>query len=241
MLTNTQGIVLHRFKFSENSLIVPIFTKQFGRQSYLIYGLSNKNARQKANLIQPLHVLDLQVYQKENRDLQKLKDYGIARALPNIHTDFAKSSIALFVSEFLYRSLRENESDTELYDYLIFAINTLNSAENSVGNLHLSILLKLTRFFGITPEENYSESAQIFDMQNARFNIVPPNHSNYCTLEISQKLYELMHTPLEESYKVKLTKNQRSILMNSLLDFYNLHIDRPGKLKSVEVLQSVFV
>ncbi len=240
MVENTHGIVLNRIKYSDNSIIVPIFTQKFGRQSYLIYGNSTKKNGTKLNLFQPLYVLDLQAYQRENRDLQKLKEYAISFPVHNLYSDSSKNGIALFISEFLYRSIRENEPDTLMFEFLIRAVKFLEHTKTPVYNFHIGLLLKMTVFFGIEPEQNYSESAQLFDLQNARFTITPPNHPHYCSQDVGIKLNEFMHTPLEETHHIKLSKNQRSILINSLLDFYNIHIERPGKLKSLEILQSVF-
>ncbi|MDR1345668.1 MAG: recombination protein O N-terminal domain-containing protein, partial [Bacteroidales bacterium] len=44
MLVCTEGIILHKTKYSDHSLIVQIYTEKFGTQSFII-----KNALSKAN------------------------------------------------------------------------------------------------------------------------------------------------------------------------------------------------
>ena len=46
MLATTEGIVLHFIKYRESSVIATIYTRDFGRQNYLInsaYGKKSKN------------------------------------------------------------------------------------------------------------------------------------------------------------------------------------------------------
>ena len=73
MIYKTRGIVLRTVDYSDTSLIAKIYTEQFGIQSYLIKGAHRKNASIKANLFQPLALLELVVYKKEKKQLQVLK------------------------------------------------------------------------------------------------------------------------------------------------------------------------
>ena len=57
MLHKTRGIVLHYIKYAETSVIVTIYTESFGRQSYIINGVRSKKAKIKANILQPLFLL----------------------------------------------------------------------------------------------------------------------------------------------------------------------------------------
>ena len=61
MLNKTRGIVLHHIKYSETSIIATIYTEVFGRQSYIIKGIRNKKSKIKANILQPLFLLNMEV------------------------------------------------------------------------------------------------------------------------------------------------------------------------------------
>src|ERR1035437_10581237 len=98
MLHKTRGIVLPTVDYSDTSLIAKIYTEQFGIQSYLIKGAKRKNASIKANLFQPLALLELQVYKKEKKQLQTLKEAGAEIHFTSIHNDPAKASILFFLS-----------------------------------------------------------------------------------------------------------------------------------------------
>ena len=50
MLRKTRGIVLHVTDYAETSLVVKIYTEDFGLQSYLINGVRKQKAKFKSNL-----------------------------------------------------------------------------------------------------------------------------------------------------------------------------------------------
>ena len=48
MLATTEGIVLHTIKYGESSVIATIYTRDFGRQSYLVNAAHGKHSKNKA-------------------------------------------------------------------------------------------------------------------------------------------------------------------------------------------------
>ncbi|HRB69903.1 MAG TPA: DNA repair protein RecO, partial [Chitinophagales bacterium] len=76
MLDKTEGIVLKTTKYSESSLIVKIFTKKHGLLSFMVQGVRSSKNKQKGNILQPLNCLNLEIYLKEQRNLNKLKEYS---------------------------------------------------------------------------------------------------------------------------------------------------------------------
>jgi DNA repair protein RecO (recombination protein O) len=65
MLSKTQGIVINYVKYKESSIIAKIYTKEFGIQSYIENGVRSARAKNKIALFQPLTLLDLVIYHKE--------------------------------------------------------------------------------------------------------------------------------------------------------------------------------
>ena len=99
MLHKTRGIVLNYIKHRETSIITHIYTELFGRQSYIINGVRSHRSKIKLTLFQPLTILDLEVYYKPVRDLQRIKEVRNHTLLFNIPNDIHKSSIAIFIAE----------------------------------------------------------------------------------------------------------------------------------------------
>ena len=52
--------VLHFIKYGESSVITTIFTRDFGRQSYMVNASRNRKSKNKAGLLQPLFLVDIE-------------------------------------------------------------------------------------------------------------------------------------------------------------------------------------
>ena len=74
MLHKVRGIVLKTTLYSENSVVVQVFTDKFGIQSYLINGVKKPKAKIPMNVLQPLHLLDMVVYHKMNTQIQRVAE-----------------------------------------------------------------------------------------------------------------------------------------------------------------------
>jgi DNA repair protein RecO (recombination protein O) len=77
MIYKTRGIVLHRYKYSDSKIISNIYTEKFGLKTYIIFGNTGKKSKMQINLLQPLAILDLNVYNKETGEIQKIKELSI--------------------------------------------------------------------------------------------------------------------------------------------------------------------
>jgi DNA repair protein RecO (recombination protein O) len=144
MIVKTQGVVLHFIKYSESSVVATIYTKAFGRQSFLIKGLRGKKTINKANLLQPFFLVEMEVYYKENRELQKLGGLRNAWPFSSIPYDIRKSTQAIFLAEVLFRSIRECESNASLFDFLEQSIQMLDMLEDGVSDFYLNFLCHYT-------------------------------------------------------------------------------------------------
>ncbi len=240
MIFSTQGILLHRLKFSDSKLILKIFTKKFGLQSYLYFVSTSAKKKSVLNLLQPMYMLDMQVYNKEKPGLQKIKEVSASEIFKTIPFDIYKQSLSLFLAEFISKVLEENQTDKDLFDYIFNSVKLLDSENCAVNDFHINFLYHLTEYLGIMPENNYSSSKKIFDLQAAKFIIGYPNHRNFFNESMSRKFYELTKIQSFERSVFKLSNPERRELLQGIINFYNIHLNRPGKLKSLTVLAQVF-
>ncbi len=240
MIHKTKGIVLHRFKYSDSKYIAKIYTKQFGLQSYMVFGANSKKGRMQINLLQPLFPLDMQVYHKETVELQKVKEIAVLYPVNSFSVDIIKNSLAVFIAEFILKTLKENDADEKLFEFILNSIKILESLNENMNNFHLVFFFQLSKYLGIKPENNYSETHKIFDLQSGRFVVGNPTHKNFLNEKISKKFSDLFYASLEQSNKLKLSVHERRYLLDTIIKFYNIHLDRPGELKSLKVLSEVF-
>src|SRR6188768_3165830 len=98
MLHKTRGIVFRFTKYGETSIIVNIFTELFGMQSYIVNGVRSKSSKNKIALYQPLTLLDLVVYHRDNANILRIKEIKCLYPYQFIPMDVRKSTIAMFVN-----------------------------------------------------------------------------------------------------------------------------------------------
>ena len=72
MLTKTQAIVLHSLKYGESRLIVDMFTRTFGRQSFIVSIPKTTKGKIKKQFFQPLTLLEIETDIRPKLQLQKL-------------------------------------------------------------------------------------------------------------------------------------------------------------------------
>ena len=127
MLTKTQAIVLHSLKYGETRLIVDMFTRSQGRQSFIVSIPKSVKGKIKKQLFQPLTLLEIESDLRPKLQLQKLSDVRLASPFSSIPFDPNKLSISLFIAEFLYYALRSEQHNEPLFDYIVNSIQWLDS------------------------------------------------------------------------------------------------------------------
>lgn len=239
MLHKIRGIVLKTTTYSESSVIVQVFTDQFGLQSYLVNGVKKQRAKIPINLLQPLHLLDLVVYHKTNSTLQRISE---ARAMPVFQTipyDIVKSSMIMFLNEVLFQSIRQQGADHRLFDFIYNAVSWLDESENLNPNFHLSFLLKITRFLGFAPTLSNRADEIYFDLQEGIFTSLPPSHPNYITKEDAALLINLFTLSFNNLETLSISSANRRLLLAKILRYYTLHISGFAEIKSHIVLEEI--
>jgi DNA repair protein RecO (recombination protein O) len=238
MLHKTRGIVLKTTDYSESSVIVQILTEKFGLQSYLINGVKKPKAKIRQNMLQPLHLLDMVVYYKPGGNIQRVAELRQAHILQNIPYDTVKSALALFLNEVLYKSIRHQDPDQTLFEYVFHSIELLDEITEGTENFHLFFLMRLTQFLGFYPD-SLNSNAPFFDLKNGVYCNTKPTH--LFVLEQPYKKYwsDLINSTFDQTDQIKIPGNDRRALLEYLLDYYRLHLDNFGEVKSHRILEEV--
>lgn len=240
MLEKTRGIFLHAVKYSETSLITNIYTEAYGRQSYLINGVRSKKSTIKAAIFQPLYLLDLEIYYNPGRELNRLKNAQIAYPFNSIPFDIRKSSQVIFLAEILYKCLREEEPNPELFDFIFHSLTFLDLSDSGISNFHLWFLFKLTRYLGIYPSRENAQISNFFDLQKAQFVSHEPFHNQFADKQVTSLFAQLTEVDSATLGQLNYTQHERNLVLNMLLDFYKIHFDHLGEVRSMAVLKEVF-
>jgi len=239
MLVKTNGIVLHSLKYSDSASIMTVYTRQFGRVSYMVHGVNKKKSVCRAAFLQALTIVEMDVLHVPGKEIQQIKDMRLAYPFVGIPFHPVKNSLALFISELLFRTLRRTEPDESLYLFLENSIQTLDCCEAGISNFHLIFLIKLSRHLGFEPNQDET-TATYFDLMNGVFLKQKPLHIHFLTSDMSGDFAALLHCDYSDMHELLLSRQRRVDLLESLIQYYRLHIPDFQGLHSLAVLQSLF-
>lgn len=231
MLKKTQGIVINYIKYKESSLIVKVYTLDFGLQSCIINGVRSAKAKNKMALFQPLTLLDLVIYYKKNTDnIRRITEVKCNFPYQSVPFDFKKTSIALFLAEVLTKSLKEENENAKLYDFLQNSLQYFDTLEKDFNNFHLHFLIKLSRYLGFHPLEGKEIFIQISEVKNLLLDY-----------ELQKELEQVFDFFIQKNYQENINLNSqiRSEVIDYILEFYKIHIPNFDNLKSLEVLRDI--
>ncbi len=242
MTHKTKGIVLRTIKYGETSVVVTIFTELFGVQTYMVNGVrSSKKNSAKATYFQPAAILDLVVYHHDQKSMQRIKEFKWDLLYQHIFSDVIKNNIALYMVELLHKCLKQPEQHTELFYFCEDVLMQLDTANNTVtANIPLFFSLHLPHFFGFKINDNFDPENSILDLQDGHFVNEQPIHAHFMVGEISEitsQLLKVMHP--KELEEFKLQGSLRNKLLQIYHQYYALHLQDFGQMKTLAVLHEV--
>lgn len=223
MIVETNGIVLNYFKYGDSSIIVKIFTEEHGYGSYIVNSIRSARSKKSIGHFQPFSILELILYVKETRELQRVSDYKNKIPLQDIHQNFTKSSITIFLTEMLTKLLQaEQSANPDLYHFLHDSILTFDKLDQGVENFHIQFLLKIASHLGFA----IHEFATLFTSIDK---LVPHREGEHV-------LENLIAKPYGE--QLEINRDARSEIIDLMLNYFKHHanIQTP---KSLAVLRSV--
>ncbi|MBK7709872.1 MAG: DNA repair protein RecO [Bacteroidales bacterium] len=240
MIEKTRGIILHQIKYTDSGIIAQLYTRKFGRQSFLIRGMRNRKSGKHNILFQPMFILDLEISYKESREMNVLKEFSVSYSPYDIYSDIRKSSVAIFLGEVLTSVLREESSHEELFDYIEKSIIYFDRSSGSFANFHIAFLAGLSSYLGFEPGTRDDPDDSFFDMTNGIFVPLPPVHGIYANPEISEILSQVFLASYDSIKDIVLTGSLRNEVLDTLIRYYSLHLSGLKKINSLAVLKEVF-
>jgi DNA repair protein RecO (recombination protein O) len=226
MLNKTKGIVINYMKYRESSLLVTIYTAEFGISSYVENGVRSAKAKHKIALFQPLTLLELEVYHKPGKGLHRISEAKCYYPYRRIPFDIAFSSIALFLTEVLGKVLKEEEANPILFEFLEESFQLLDQGSGHMENFHLQFLWRLSEFLGF-------HAGQVGEFLDQLREAGVPGMG-----ELDPKAVQTLF----DSYYGEATginRAQRAAILRALIYYYGLHMESFGELKSLQILQEV--
>lgn len=234
MKSTFRGILLKKINYSENSLILQVFTREAGKQSFIFQGGKKK----KGNALEALTIFDFEAYKRPESDLGKISNIDI------LNTDFLgvshplRGAISFFFTEVLIQLLNEETANTALYDELEQEIIMLNTAKRFT-NYPLWILQFAAWTQGLTPRVINKESPIFFDIEEGGIvDHIPQGHLYVKDTSIAW-LSICLEKTREEILALEIPANTRKQLFEHWFNYLKYHIDELKMPKSIEILSVV--
>lgn len=231
----SSGIVLHSMKYSENKLIVHIFTASNGRRSY-ITTITRRGAGR--NLFQPLFIIDFTAVAGKG-EMHKLSQVSATIPLVNMPYDITKSSISIFISEVLYRIIKDEFADVRLFEFVQSSIIALDLTTESVANFHLHFMVRLSHYLGFAPQGRHLGGAW-FDIKKGEYVGTRPNHTLVINPQQSELMNRLTHCPTSELHTIRLSREERTAFLDTMVDFYGYHSESIFSVNSISIFREIF-
>ncbi len=215
MTQNTELIVLHTTKFGENSIVVHTLSREYGRRSFLVRGAGKRLM----SLFLPLNILEADIVESTKSTLFTARNLTARHPLLGIRSNVFKNSMTMFMSEVLYRVIKEGAAEQGLCEWCERNILLLDAVQNDFSNFHLRFLLELTVALGFSPESR--------DLQ-------PFVGDHYPTVE------RFMQTSFAESMLIPLNGTVRNEIAEEILRYIEFHTESSVNINSLKVLRDLF-
>ena len=226
--------------FSDSKMMVDVLSREEGRISCVLKIGNSKKSRNRKQIFQPLAMLELTLDRKSPGQLATIKDAHIATAFASIPFDPYKLNISIFLAEFLSCVTRSEQSSEILFDYISESVQWLDNVSKGYSNFHLVFMMRLTRFIGFYPNtEGYTEGCS-FDMLNGCFVSVAPQQRGFLNAEDTKKMQLIMRMGYENMHFFRMSHAERNRCLDTILDFYKLHVPEFKELKSLGVLRDMY-
>ena len=216
MTTSTELIVLHTTKFGENSIVVHTLSRDYGRRSFLVRGAGKKAM----SLLLPLNILEAEIAESTKSTLYTARNLTSRHPLVGIRNNIYKNTMTMFLSEVIYRTIKEGAQEQGLFEWCRRQILLLSAMETDFSNFHIRFLLELSVALGFSPETS---------------DLMPFVGENFTTVS------QFMTASFAESMLVPLSGPVRNKICEDVLRYIEYHTESTLTINSLKVLRELFV
>ena len=231
MKVTTSAIVLYLAKYSDKAGILHVYTEKFGRMAYMIYGINGKKRSELLVASEPFSLVEIEVNHSVGKEIQTLYSISLQYISTNTTTDIRKRTIAMFISDILYHTLRHPEPESALFDFLTSEIKYLDLTLHP-ENFHLRFLLQYTYYLGIMP--SLDEYDKMLNIKTGLL-VEPSVDSDNFSVDETNFLIDIL-----SDENVVISRSVRRSILDKLCKYYEFHLTDFFSPKSLDVLYEVF-
>ncbi|MBR1706943.1 MAG: recombination protein O N-terminal domain-containing protein [Bacteroidales bacterium] len=215
MTTSIEVIVLNHTKFGENSIVLHTLSQEHGRRGFLV----RVGKKTSMALFLPLNILEMDVTENPKSSLWTARNIMAKDSLNGIRGNLHKNTMTLFMSEVLYRTLKDGTNEDGLYEWCVRSILTLNEIQSDFSNFHIRFLLELAGALGFSPT----------------FEDIAPFAGRHL-----KELRPFLECSFSESMLLPLQGAVRNALCEDLLKYIEYHAETTIAVKSLAILRDLY-
>ena len=235
-------ICLRSVKYSDSRSILSGFSRERGRVSVSVPSGRGRSAARLRALTMPLSVIDVETTDgSDRREILTLRSAVPAVVAPNVVSNPARSTQAVFLAEVLGTVLRQSEEDRGVFGFVEQSVRVLDALPaRRTGMFHIAFLSGLTRLLGIEPDvSTYGAGTGFFDLREGIWRGNAPVHPDFLEAAESRGAYLLARSGYETACRLGWGRVERRRALDLLLRYYSIHIAPLTGLKSLDVLRSL--
>lgn len=235
MLHTTRAFVLKTIRHGDGTVVLKAFTESLGVRSFLVRVGKKNSAAQGA--LQALNRLEIVAHETLERDLLTVRELRVERPYARLPFDPVRGALALFTQEVLYRVLRGESQDAELFAFVDEALEWMDTSTD-VRNFPLVFLVRLSEQLGFLPSLPLPGQDR-FDPREGEFVSGAARHGHTMGPALSGYLEALIPVTFAEMETLRIPAAQRRELLDHVLLYFRMHVEGLGELRSPAVLHQV--
>ncbi|MCK9281058.1 MAG: DNA repair protein RecO [Melioribacteraceae bacterium] len=138
------GIIIRKIPFSDSSLILSLYSREFGKISLIQKGALRQSKTKTGSKIDTLNHVEVIIYYKDSRDMQLIKEVDLVDYYPSIKGNLEKLKYSSAIAELLNFFILENYENEELF---LGTIKILTRFEDSKSNDEAELFIRYFLFF----------------------------------------------------------------------------------------------
>ncbi len=239
MIEKTKGIVLKVVKYRESSAIVEILTENLGLKSYIINGIYAKKPKFPPSMIQPGSVLDMVVYNRENKNINRVKELKASWHPGNSLQSLQHMAVKSFIIEFVQKIMRYEESNSSFYGELENTLFFIEHKNQTVTNVPIYFLSRMVELLGLSFDLEEWPSGHSLDLRTGERVSSNWNHPMLIKENLIQYFYALQKLDLTRLEELQIQSAERSEIFKYFLNYLSFHINNFPHLYTPEIYKQL--
>lgn len=246
-IQKSEGIVLRRQDIRETSLILTIFTRDFGKIKGIVRGVRGPRACLGGGSLEILAYDEVVFYERKRGDVYTVSQCDLIDYFDPIRAYLDRLAYAAYIVELLDSVTALGDKNSEVFELLLNSLRLL-SGESSAKRVARIFEIKLLHLLGLMPSLDICANCGRSVDSGAKFSFrhgglickacLGTDKDSRLILQGTAKFIEhIRNSPFERVARIKVSVQVGKELEGILRRFLDYHIER--RLKTVQFLKEI--